>query len=369
LNIGRVSGLVSRLRSVVSRGGRRDVRVEEREHGEESVGERGVIRVTGGGGRLIVVGGVKGGSGKSFVASNLTIVLSLASGRRSGRVLAVDTDTSNVTLTLQLLSRPIHTALREWVLEGGEQLDKIRELDHASFIEILKGLEKRSVLRVKHTINSCRGVGLKTTVSLIPSIPLVNAVMIGRRSITDLEEGELRSGVRRLLDFIETVRRRYQYIVVDLIPWSGTIPQETILYNSLLDYADIAIVVADPEGLNPTEITTRFGRSGEKTIVVINKVTASSIEDPLVQSRIRLLHDSGFTIHLIPLDQKYEKKEFDTLYKIYRIPTIDGLDTRVSIAIQSLASRLGETPVEDCENMVVEYTRRMNSILDAITGR
>jgi len=183
-------------------------------------------------GRVIVVVAGKGGSGKSVIATNLALALTLAVGE--GAVGMVDADLLFGDVALLLQMDPVHT-----LAEVAAQVDDLSEARLDAFL-----LRHESGLRVLPA----------------PSHPAA-ADGVAPKAVVQV---------------VEKMRCLYRYVVVD----TGGVLDNVVL--TLLDHADDVIVVVDMDlpSVKNAKVVLGILRAGgypmERLRLVVNRINAKA---------------------------------------------------------------------------------------------
>lgn len=227
---------------------------------------------------VIAVAGGKGGTGKTFVATNTAYLLS----SRGLKVLVLDADVDNPS-TPSLL-KPEFTEVKE-VTSFKPVIDSskctgcgecVRNC-HENALALLPG---GKVLLIESLCDGCGTCQLVCPVGAIAKGRRVEGIVrYGRvEGGMDLIVGELTPGCRRtaalitkLIEEHKDIFRRYDYVVIDSPPGTGG-----SLYP-IVKYADTIVAVTEPTPLGVSDLRKflimleKHGRGTKHVLVVINK--------------------------------------------------------------------------------------------------
>lgn len=235
---------------------------------------------------IISVGGGKGGTGKTFIATSIAHHLA-----RSGKkVLYVDADVES----------PVsHTLLgidgREIVEEAKGFLPSINADRCVGCGICVEKCPAHALVGIKGTVptlleNVCEGCGLCMIVCPRNAIKdrgrIIGRIYSGRKGLIDLIQGEVLPGVKehinvvlRTINYAEEKFGEYDYVVIDSAPGTGAGVWLAIRR------ADIVVAVTEPTPLGAHDLDRFLALSkklGKRVVVVINKAGMGGARDDLI---------------------------------------------------------------------------------------
>lgn len=252
---------------------------------------------------IITIGGGKGGTGKSFVATNLAFTLS----KLGQKVLLVDADVESPVdhLLLSIKRREVDRIRSFLPRIIPEKCTKCNLCVESCPEHALLGVSGKIPILLKDLCDGCYVCKLVCPVDAIGEDHRdLGAIYCGSNYGIDLLQGEIFPGVKqsanvvkKLIDLIDgDLSSKYDFIVIDSAPGTGAMLWLTIRISSLV----VGVTEPTPLGVSDLNRFLSLVRSLDKhAIVVINK---SNIEGG-VKNRIYEIA-SGFDVFEIPYSEE-----------------------------------------------------------------
>ena len=242
---------------------------------------------------VIFVGSSKGGVGKSFISSTLVNIIA---AHNSKPVYAVDSDLDNSTLSSVLIPPDIEEKLQRTLIQ--------RNVDYLNFADVLlEGISRnRQILRFTVKVVGCGGSLIPEQIRLIPTFHALKrrSQMIALREVDVLQ---MRDGMNSLIDYVISKKG---IIVIDGKQKSNLAINLDPIYSVAKERADVVILVTEPPYLSFNAITAQYQEVLDKTIIVVNKVDASNINQVATLAADAIQRD--IPLFIVPRSEKYAEK-------------------------------------------------------------
>ncbi|MHC1627646.1 MAG: P-loop NTPase [Candidatus Nezhaarchaeales archaeon] len=227
--------------------------------------------------RVIAIAGGKGGTGKTFIASNLAYALS-----KEYRVLLIDADVENpsVQTILKLDVKSIKDSRSFKPLINEEKCQKCglcsKNCPEHALIMLISG----KIMYFEDLCSGCEVCKIVCPSSAITEDAKIDGVFkygsYGDK--LDVVIGEIKPGNRRsgfmttkLIEEHKHMYERYDYVVIDSPPGSG------VALLSIIKHSDVVVAVTEPTPLGLSDLTKflmlidKYRKTTLKLIMAINK--------------------------------------------------------------------------------------------------
>lgn len=282
--------------------------------------------------KILFVGSSKGGSGKSFISSNLIVVASALSVNK--HVFAVDMDLDNYTISEVLPPPGVWALLEARIQKTGVRYLTVSDIIHEGNIDTSK-----LIPRFKAKTLSCGGAQIEYEFRLIPAY---DYNILRRREqmmmLRNIDSRLLRKGVEVLLEYFRSRINKGEdiFVVFDGKQKSSVGIEYEPMYRLMIEEADTFLLVTEPPYLNFNELTVPYKRAMEKMIIVVNKADRPSLEQITLLATDAL--SKNVPVFVIPYLED-ESKLYSSTER--RAPAAIRLNTKSGIYTMTLAYLLG----------------------------
>lgn len=281
--------------------------------------------------RIVFVGSSKGGSGKSFISSNLVVVTSALSRKI---VYAVDLDLDNFTLSEVLPPPKVWRSLEERVQKSGVRYVTVADVIYEGAFDTSKAIPK-----FKSKTVTCAGSQLEYEFRLIPAY---DYNLLRRREQMTMLRGVdtrlLRKGVEVLLEYFRGRINRGDdvFVLFDGKQKSNIGIEYEPMYRVLLDEADLFILVTEPPYLVFNQLTIPYKRVLDKTLIIVNKADRAHMDQIALLAADAL--NNNIPMFVIPQVEEDGKVYSSTMR---RAPASVRLSSKTALYTMALAHVLG----------------------------
>lgn len=284
---------------------------------------------------VVFVGSGKGGSGKSFLASNLAYIAAVHLPEEVP-VYAVDLDLDNGTLSMVLTPPEIEAKLRERLASS-----------HVDYLNVADILDEgvvggKLIFSFPFKAFACGGSQVVGKIRLIPPYHELRkkSQMI---KLKELDVLRLREGLNSLIDYL---REKRGIAILDGKQKSDLGINYDPLYRVAKERADVVLLVTEPPYLSFSDITAQYTDIMDKLVIVVNKVDASYADKLMILVSDAVRHEVPvFVVPLSKLDAE--------LYSRKLTPPAENLSSKAARFIGAIAMYL--KLVERCDTKCCEY--------------
>jgi len=284
---------------------------------------------------VVFIGSGKGGSGKSFVASNLAYIAAVHLPE-DVPVYAVDLDLDNGTLSMVLPPPEIEAKLRAKLASAN--------VDYLNVADILDEgvVGGKLIFSFPFKVFACGGTQMEGRLRLIPPYHELRkkSQMIKLRELDALR---LREGLNSLIDYL---RERKGVAILDGKQKSDLGINYDPLYRVAKERADAVLIVTEPPYLSFSDITAQYTDIMDKLVIVVNKIDAAYADKLMVLVSDAARHEVPvFVVPLSKLDAE--------LYSRKLTPPAENLSSKTARFVGAIAMYM--KLVERCDTRCCEY--------------
>lgn len=255
--------------------------------------------------KIICVGGGKGGTGKSSVAVNMSILLT----EKGFRVLLVDADVESPVdhLLLGIVRKKIGEVKSFLPRIDSEKCIRCSACARACPEHALIGLRGQVPTLLKELCEGCKLCYYVCPVkAIMDNYRVIGEIYEGSNGLVHLIQGEVLPGVKQHVNVtIATIRygedffEKYDYVIIDTAPGTGA-----NIWFPLIK-SDLAIAVTEPTPLGANDLYRYLElvkKAHKRFLVVLNKANIPGGRKELV---IKVVKKYGGDIIEIPYDREF----------------------------------------------------------------